>query len=144
MIARALRYSLLAATLLAGCAQLPPTPEEIQAKKFEPVPGKAVIYVFRDSLEHSSRPGQISLGNIVLKTYPGTFFNWVVEPGSHPIAGFGPDAGNITVKAAAGQLYFVRQQMSPLVQMPSSFFALVDEARGRAAVLQAVRLVPEP
>jgi hypothetical protein len=141
---RVLRNSLLAAVLLAGCTPLPPTPEEIQAKQFEPVPGKAVIYVFRTSLDHSNQPGQISLGNIVLKTYPGTFFNWVVEPGAQQIAGFGADAGNITVRAEAGRLHFVRQQMTPLVQLPSSIFTLVGEAEGRRGVLEGVRLVPEP
>jgi len=141
---RVLRYFVLCAALLAGCAQLPPTPEEIRAKKFEAVPGKAVIYLFRTSLDHSDRPGQISLGNIVLKTYPGTFFHWVVEPGARRIAGFGPDAGNIKVQAEAGQLHFVRQQMSPLAHMPSSIFTLVSEAEGRRGVLQAVLLVPEP
>jgi hypothetical protein len=137
------RYSLIGAALLAGCTALPPTPEEIQAKKFEAVPGKAVIYLFRTSLDHSNRPGQISLGNIVLKTYSGTFFHWVVEPGARRIEGFGPDAGNITVQAEAGRLYFVRQQMSPLVQMPSSIFTLVGEAEGRRGVLEGVLLVPE-
>ena len=141
---RLLRKSLLSAVLLAGCTALPPTPEEIQAKRFEAVPGKAVIYLFRTSLDHSSRPGQISLGDIVLKTYPGTFFHWVVEPGARRIEGFGPDAGNITVQAEAGQLHFVRQQMSPLAQMPSSIFTLVSEAEGRRGVLEGVLLVPEP
>ena len=138
-----LRNLLLAVALLAGC-QLPLTPEDLEARKFEAVPGKAVIYLFRTSLDHSSRPGQISLGDIVLKTYPGTFFHWVVEPGARRIEGFGPDAGNITVQAEAGQLHFVRQQMSPLAQMPSSIFTLVSEAEGRRGVLQAVLLVPEP
>lgn len=36
------------AILIAGCAQLPPTPQDIQAKKFEGVPDKAVIYRVRD------------------------------------------------------------------------------------------------
>lgn len=140
---RALRYFLLA-VLLAGCTALPPTPEEIQAKKFEAVPGKAVIYLFRTSLDHSNSPGQVRLGDIELKTYSGTFFHWVVEPGARRIAGFGADAGNLTVQAEAGRLYFVRQQMSLFARMPSSIFTLVSEAEGRRGVLEAVLLVPEP
>ena len=138
-----LRNLLLAVALLAGC-QLPLTPEDLEARKFEAVPGKAVIYLFRTSLDHSSRPGQISLGDIVLKTYPGTFFHWVVEPGARRIEGFGPDAGNITVQAEAGRIYYVRQQTTPFSRMPISHFFLVNENEGRAEVLRAVLLVPEP
>ena len=67
-----------------------------------------------------------------------------MNAGARRIAGFGPDAGNIKVQAEAGQLHFVRQQVSPLAHMPSSIFTLVSEAEGRRGVLQAVLLVPEP
>ncbi|MGZ8265009.1 MAG: hypothetical protein ACXW2I_12455, partial [Burkholderiales bacterium] len=46
----------MSALLLAGCVQLPPTPQDIQAKRFEAVPDRSVIYIVRtpvDSFEAS-------------------------------------------------------------------------------------------
>ena len=42
---------LIPALLLGGCAQLPPTPEDIQAKRFEVPPDKSVIYVVRPPVD---------------------------------------------------------------------------------------------
>jgi hypothetical protein len=42
------RFLLIALLLLAGCvAPLPPMPEDAVAKRFEPLPDKAVIYLAR-------------------------------------------------------------------------------------------------
>src|SRR5262245_2465039 len=42
---------LLTALLVAGCAQLPPAPEDMQAKKFEPAGNRSVIYISRQLLD---------------------------------------------------------------------------------------------
>jgi len=56
-----MRRLLVVAVMLAGCVQLPPTPQDIQAKKFEGVPDKAVIYIVRDLPDFSDRPATIWL-----------------------------------------------------------------------------------
>jgi hypothetical protein len=38
------------ALILAGCAQVPPSPQEIGAKKFEAVPDRAVVYIVQNPL----------------------------------------------------------------------------------------------
>ncbi len=130
---------LLVAILLAGCAQLPPTPQDIQAKKFETVPDKAVIYLVRDHPDFSDRAATIWLGDAaMITTYPGTYFRWEVAPGTHRITGYGADIGTITLHAEAGRIYYVQQQLSPFLRYPQSYFYLVSEPYGRSAVMRAV------
>lgn len=141
---RALKKVLLAAALLAGC-QLPLTPEDLEARKFEAVPGKAVIYLVRIYPDFNDAQTQVRVGDkLILKVNPGNYYRWVVEPGTHTITGYASDIGTITVQAEAGRIYYVRQQTSPFTRMPISRFFLVDEQSGRAEVLRAVLLVPQP
>jgi hypothetical protein len=126
--------------LLAGCVQLPPSPEDLQAKKFEAVPDKAVIYLVRDSPDFSDVQAQIRVGDkLLLKTYPGTYYRWEVPAGKHTITGYGEDIGTITVQVERGRIYFVQQRVTGL-RVPSSHFELVREPEGRAAVLRSVLL----
>jgi hypothetical protein len=135
---------LLLAVLLAGC-QLPLTPEDLEARKFEAVPGKAVIYLVRVNPDFNDRQALVRVGDkLLFKVYPGTYYRWVVEPGTHQITGYAGDIGTITVPAEAGRIYYVRQQMTPFSRMPISHFFLVSENEGQALVLRAVLLVPEP
>jgi hypothetical protein len=132
--------ALVLAILLAGCTPLPPTPQDLEARKFEAVPGKAVIYVVRDSLDFSDVAAQIYVGeNLLPATFPGTYYRWVVPAGKHTIAGYGQDNGTITVAAEQGRIYFVQQRVTYLRVINSSF-ELVSEAQGRAAVLRSVLL----
>jgi hypothetical protein len=99
---------LIPALLLAGCAQLPPSPADIQAKRFESVPGKAVIYVVRtpmDSLESSS----IALDyDAQISTNPGTYWRWETTPGRHRVAGSGFGTEEVTLNTEAGKIYFLQ------------------------------------
>jgi hypothetical protein len=134
------------ALLLAGCQQLPLTPQDIQARKFEAVPGMAVIYVVRDYPDFTELQSMIYLGDkLILKTYPGTYYRWEVPPGPHHIRGAAFDTGAITVSGAPGMIYFVQQRVTvAFMASPNSFFQLVAEPAGRGAVLRSVLLVPEP
>lgn len=124
--------------LLAGCAQLPPTPADIQAKKFEAVPDKAVIYLVRAYPDFSDNPATVWLGDsVMITTYPGTYYRWEVDPGSHRITGYGPDIGAIIVQAGRGRLHFVLQRLAPFMRFPHSHFQLVAEPHGRAAVMRS-------
>jgi len=132
----------LLSILLAGCVQLPLTPEDIQARKFESVPGKAVIYLVRDSPDFSSVGAPIWFGDkLRITTYRGTYFRWEVPVGAHKITGANADTGIITVDAQSGRIYFVQQRVAPMGRdVGSSSFEHASEANGRAAVLRAVLL----
>ena len=139
---RALLIALALALTLTGCQQLPPSPEDLQAKKFEAVPDNAVIYLARDAPDFSPLQSQASVGDkMMLKTYPGTYYRWEVPAGRHTITGFGEDSGTITVQGEPGKIYFVQQRVVGML-VPSSHFELVGEAQGRAAVMRAVLLLP--
>jgi hypothetical protein len=130
---------MLVAMLLAGCQQLPLTPQDIQARRFEPVPGQAVIYVVRDYPDFSEIQSTIYLGDkLSLKTYPGTYYRWEVTPGAHRITGHDTDFGTISLVTEPGRIHFVEQQLS--YRYDISYFMLVDELGGRAAVRRAVLL----
>jgi hypothetical protein len=142
---KALAISLL---LLSGCAQLPPTPQDIQAKKFEqPVSGKSVIYVVRDSADFNDAQTTLWLGDDkMITTYPGTYYRWEVAPGSHRIVGFAGDSGSINLRIEPGRIYYVQQRVTPLTLgyssvAPTSHFQVVPEANGRAVVMRS-QLIP--
>lgn len=131
-------FILVVLALLAGCAQLPPSPADIQAKKFEALPDKAVIYLVRAYPDFSDNAATIWLGDsIMITTYPGTYYRWEVDPGSHRINGYGPDIGAIVVQAEAGRIYYVLQQLSPALRFPNSYFQFIPDGSGRAAVMRS-------
>jgi len=140
-----MRRLLLMALFLAGCQQLPLTPQDIQARKFEAVPGMAVIYLVRDNPDFTRMQSMIYLGDrTILKTYPGTYYRWEVPPGEHRIQGASADTGRIALVAEAGKLYFVQQRVTQfLLGSPNSYFQVVPEPAGRAAVSRSVLLTPD-
>lgn len=137
---------LAVATALAGCAQLPPTPQDLQAKRFESVPDKAVIYLVRALPDFNDGPATIWLGDAdTITTYPGTYYRWEVAPGRHRIAGFAADTGSITLQTEPGKVYFVQQRVTPVTwlrsQQPQSHFYPIAEGNGRAVVMRS-QLIP--
>ncbi len=128
---------------LAGCQQLPLTPEDIQARKFEAVPDKAVIYLLRDDPDFSGTEARVDLGdNVNLRTYPGTYYRWEVPPGTHRIMSFGGDTGQIRVQAERGKVYFVQQRVAGMRLAPESTFELISESQARAVVSRSVLVKP--
>ena len=126
---------------LAACAQLPPSPQEIEAKRFAPAPGEAVIYLARDVPDLTDIGAAVMLDDRLMgSTYPGTFFRWVVPPGRHEIRGYAGDGGYYALDVAADRVYFVQQSVTRFFPAPSSQsrFSLVPEPHGRAAVLRSV------
>ena len=135
------RLMIVAAAALfafAGCAPLPPTPEDTQAKKFEPAPpGKAVIYLVRTNPDWGDLTATVFLDDEMMgSTHQGTYFRWEVNPGRHRITGFASDMGAITLDVQAGRTYFVQHSVlgGGRVSTPSSRFWLMPENAGRAAV----------
>lgn len=122
--------------LLAGCAQLPPSAEDIQAKRFEPVPGKAVIYIVRDNigahLDHSLWLDD----SAIITTHTGTYYRWEVAPGTHRITGDAESAAALTLNVEAGKLYFVHHIVYGVEWNAAYLTGLrrLDDQDGRARV----------
>ena len=139
---RVLSIALVMALTLAGCQQLPPSPQDIEAKKFESIPGKAAIYIVRDAASAEiGAPLWLDQG-AQITTYAGTYFRWVVNPGSHTIEAIGASTASITIQAEAGKIYFVHHMVegSMRVGVAGSALQLMDSQTGRARVMQAVLL----
>jgi len=98
---------LVPALLLAGCAQLPPSPEDIQAKKFEVAPDQSVIYLVRMPMDSKEGGGLTLDGRGVITLYRGTYYRWEVAPGTHRVAGFGAGTEAVTLTTAPGKIYFL-------------------------------------
>ena len=132
------RLLLLAILAVAACAPLPPSPQDLEAKRFEAVPGKGVIYLVRDLPDASREAASLMLDdNLMGSTYPGTYFRWVVEPGRHQIRGFAGDAGAITLDVLPGAIYYVQQSFTRgFTGFGHSFFRPIPEHYGRSVVLR--------
>jgi len=129
---------LLTALLIAGCAQLPPRPQDIQAKRFAPVADKAVIYIVRTPMDSWEASG-LSLGDRAqITTLPGTYYRWEVTPGVHRIAGFAAANESFTLTTAAGRIYFLEHTVIGIRHSPQyTSLRQIGEREGRALVTQA-------
>jgi hypothetical protein len=130
---------LLTALLLAGCAPLPPSPQDLQAKRFEPVPGMSVIYVVRTPLDSQEASGLALDDRAQITLLFGTYYRWEVAPGTHRVAGIGRANESVTLTTTAGSIHFLEhtvrgnQRSGPM----STTLRQVDEQYGRRAVQQS-------
>jgi hypothetical protein len=118
---------------------IPPSPQEIEAKRFESVPGKAVVYLFRDAVNYATVAAPVALdGSPVGSTYAGTFMRLVMDPGRHRINGTYQDMGAIELTVAANQIYFVQHTaiVTRSVDLMGTVFTPADPATGRSRVAQ--------
>ena len=141
MYRRLLPYRhLLPVLLLAACVQLPPSPQDLQAKRFEAVPGQSVIYVVRTPLD-SSEPQSLMLNeNVSMTTLPGTYFRWEVPPGRHHIQGFGFGGESITLTTEPGAVYFLEHTVIGDPQdggVQLTRLTRVDDRKGRHLVMRS-------
>jgi hypothetical protein len=125
---------------LAACVQLQPTPEDLQARRFDPTPGKAVIYLVRTNPDIGDAASTLWLDDrLIGTTYQGSYVRMEVNPGSHRIRGYAPDTGAITLDVAADRMYFVRQTVvgGAHATNPQSSFITVDERWARSVIAQS-------
>jgi len=142
--------SIILAVVLSGCASYaavapwPSGPADVQAKRFEAVPDRAVIYVVRVLQDLGNVPATLWLDNQVMgATYTGTYFRWEVAPGHRQISGYGPDVGTIALDVQPGRIYYVQQVVrgGPRANSPHSTFRILNDTEGRALVTRAVLIV---
>lgn len=124
--------------LLAGCVQLPPSPQDIDAKRFAAVPEKAVIYLVRTPMD-GPVTGPVTLeaeGGGMITTHPRTYYRWEVTPGKLRIAAMYASVANITFQTQPGRIYFVEQTVTGSRRSGTQmqFLVQIDENRGRMLV----------
>ena len=108
----------------------------MQAKQFQSLPDRSVIYVVRNNPDMRPLPATLALDDTGgVTTYPGTFFRWEVQPGTHRIAGLAGDNGVITLNTQPGRVYYVRQIVTGW-RSPTSTLQLVSEQDGRPVAMR--------
>ena len=128
--------------LLAGCEQLPPSPADIQAKQFQSVPGKSVIYVVRTPMDSQESAG-LSLDYVSqITTNPGTYWRWEVEPGAHRVASYGWGTAEVNLNTEPGRIYFVRHTVLGHWRSgpQQSWLQPLGDQDGRTLVAQSVMI----
>jgi hypothetical protein len=140
----------LAAVLLAatGCASVPLMPEadDLAAKTFAaPPPDRANVYVYRnESFGGAVKLGLLMDGFMVGESAAKTFFLLPVAPGRHVLSSVAENREELAIDAAAGQTYYVWQEVKMGVWAARSKLHLVDEATGKAGVGECKRAVATP
>ncbi len=126
---------------VSACVQLPPTPQDVQAKNFQTLPDKAVIYIVRLRMDAPVQ-GPLSIPGGMISTHPGTYYRLEVAPGTQRIEGAGASTAAVTVQAEAGKIYFVEQSVLGNVRDGLLHMSLrrIDENRGRQLVNDATML----
>ena len=130
---------LLMTLLIAGCAPLPPSPEDVQAKRFEAVPGKAVIYVVRTPMDSQEAGGLALDDHAQITMLGGTYYRWEVAPGIHRVHGVGPSNVAVTLTTEAGKVYFLQHTVIGTVRSGPQNYSLrqIGEQDGRTLVAKA-------
>ena len=131
-------YMILLAFIAASCAQLPPTPRDIEAKKFQTLPDKAVIYIVRPLVD-GNVDGPLIIPGGLIATQQGTYYRAEVPPGTHRIAAAGAWSAAVIVQTEAGKIYFVEQTATGGARdgLLSMSLRRIDESRGRKMVTDA-------
>lgn len=134
-----LRRAFLLTVLLAACTPLPPSPADIEAKRFEPAPGKAVIYLVRDRPDLSYEAATVLLDDQMMgSTYPGTYLRMIVAPGPHEIRGYAGDNGRFRLDVPPDGVYFVQQSVArTFTGFAQSMFRPLPDGVGRALVMRS-------
>ncbi len=136
---------LIAGSLLAGCASVPMMPEtaDREAKLFQPIADKSLIYLYRDELLGAGEPITVSLdGRAEGQTASRTYFLWVVSPGAHRILSLSGNRASLDLATEPGHVYFVWQEINLGLFTPGTTLHLVDEGQGRQAIMTCKRAEP--
>jgi hypothetical protein len=125
--------------LLAGCAQLPPSPQDLQAKRFETLPDKAVVYIVRQPMDSTEYGALLMDTGEQVTLFPGTYYRWEVPAGAHRISGLGPWNVLHDLNVEPGRIYFLRYTVAGTPRMGPILAGLnsIGEQEGRRLVQRA-------
>lgn len=133
---------LFLASVVSGCASVPMASldEDAKAKTFAVREGKSNIYVYRNESFGGAIPLTVALdGKVAGQTGPQTYFLFEVDPGSHEVSSIAENTSALKLDAAAGNSYFVWQEVKMGMWMARSQLQQVDEATGKKGVAECKR-----
>ena len=118
---------------------MPPSPADIEAKRFQPVPDKAVVYIVRTPAD-SDEAGALMLDDhVTITTLRGTYYRWEVDPGPHKIEGVTTSPIRIVFNAAPGRIYYFMHTVYGTSRTGPAWTALqpISEPHGQALVRES-------
>lgn len=131
--------------LLGGCVATPEaTPaSDAEAKRFEPAPRAAIIYLYRADTPGGSATSTIWIDDrIVGQSLPATYFRVAVRPGRNRIAAFAHDQGQLEIDTRDGGVFFVAMQVGGNADAPgNTLFRSVPPEAGKAAILRCCTML---
>jgi uncharacterized protein DUF2846 len=126
--------------MLAGCASVPMADPaaDSAAKGFSAPRGKAGVYIYRNETYGAALKMDVLLDDRQLgETASKTYFYVEVEPGIHTVTGKAENDSSMKFNAVAGRLYYFWQEVKLGLIMARNELKLVDEATGRAGVMES-------
>ena len=132
-----------AVAVLSGCASVPEASPELDqaAKSFAAPRDKAGVYVYRNETMGAAIKLHVLLDEKYLgETASKTYFYTEVEPGVHTVTGKAENDSSVRFNAVAGRLYYIWQEIKMGLFQPRNELRLVDDATGRAGVLESRRI----
>jgi uncharacterized protein YceK len=133
----------LATAILSGCAsvEMADTAADTSAKSFAAPQGKAGVYIFRNETFGAAIKLNVTMdGKDLGQTASKTYFYEEVAPGQHTVVGRAENESRVTFDAVAGKLYYIWQEVKMGLLQARNQLQLVDEATGRAGVLESKRI----
>ena len=140
----------VSAAMMLTPPNVPLAPEQADAaaKRFQPQPGKASIYVIReDTFAGQATLFQVSLdGKDQGKLSRGTYLLFTVPPGKHVVDFAGGDAfrgsearGTETIYAVEGGIYYLEIRPKSSMMAPPTKIFRIDQQRSRQLILGGKR-----
>jgi len=128
-----------------ACATVPLATEaqDAAAKQFlPPAPGRAVLYIVRDSIGVQRQTVKILLnGQAAAEIAPYTYTAIDLAPGAYRIDTRDADRNaHVSLEAEAGQRYFVDTSLSLLFTTVRSHLHLLHYQEGQAKILQSQKI----
>lgn len=126
--------------VLAACASVPRGAPllDSRAKRFEPSPGSANLYVYRPSqFTLSALVYDVTLDGLAFgRTAAGTYLHAELPaPGTYTITSQSEEPAPVRLSVEPGRNYFFLQEVAFGTRAGRSFLHPMDEATGRAGVL---------
>jgi len=132
--------ALLTVFTISGCASVPMAPlsEDTQAKKFEPVPGKSSVYLYRNEGFGAAIKVTVAVNEKMLgQTAPYSYYLLHLEPGLNKFTCFAENTESIALNTKPDQIYFVRQEMKMGMWAARCAIYETPAEDGKAGVLES-------
>jgi hypothetical protein len=132
----------LLSALLGGCAAVPMASVDAdkEAKQFQPRPGMANIYLYRNESFGGAIAMTVSLnGKVMGRTGPSTYFLWEVPPGKYEVVSHTENVARITIDARPNRNHFIWQEVKMGMWTAGSHLVEKGEEEGRKGVLECTR-----